>query len=49
MLVGNDTQLIEKAFSKLHAGNWQQGQPIPKWDGKASQRIVEILVKLHEG
>lgn len=49
MLVGNDTQLIEKAFSKLHAGNWQQGQLIPKWDGKASQRIVEILVKLHEG
>lgn len=45
VLVGNDKDKITKYFGKLKEGKWQQAQDIPLWDGKASERIVEILLE----
>lgn len=43
-LVGNDPKNIAKAFDDVMAGQWAKRQDIPLWDGKASERIVRILV-----
>ncbi len=48
MLVGNDIDKINNAFHLLDTENWKQSQPIPKWDGKASERIADYLIKLYE-
>lgn len=42
-LVGTDPQNIKPAMEKLFAGNWKEGGIPEKWDGKAAQRIVNIL------
>jgi len=49
ILVGNDKIKIIKAFQKLKASNWKQAQKIPLWDGKASERIIERLMKIFYG
>lgn len=43
MLVGTNPQNIAPAIQKLFDGKWQKGLVPPLWDGKASERIVEIL------
>jgi UDP-N-acetylglucosamine 2-epimerase (non-hydrolysing) len=43
-LIGTDPKKIKPALEKLLAGNWKQGQIPEKWDGKAAERIVEILL-----
>jgi len=43
-LVGNDPKNIRKALDDVMAGQWAKGQDIFLWDGKASERIVRILV-----
>ena len=48
VLVGNDTGKINSAFKKLLSGNWKRAQDIPKWDGKASIRIIDQIVSLDE-
>lgn len=45
-LVGTNPKAIAPAIEKLRAGNWKQTQTIPKWDGKAAERIVEVLLEL---
>ena len=47
MLVGNDVDKINKAFSLLDNNSWQKGQEIPRWDGKAARRIVDHLLKIY--
>lgn len=47
MLVGQDLELIEQAFDKLHANSWPQAQEIPLWDGKAATRIVQSLITIY--
>jgi UDP-N-acetylglucosamine 2-epimerase (non-hydrolysing) len=44
-LVGSDPSKIDSAFELLHSGSWKQAKPIPKWDGEASQRIVECILR----
>jgi UDP-N-acetylglucosamine 2-epimerase (non-hydrolysing) len=47
ILVGQDHDKMLKAFEKLFSGNWKKGS-IPKlWDGHASKRIVEHLLRLY--
>lgn len=46
VLVGNDSQKIEEAFKLLNSNNWKHSKTIPKWDGKASQRIIEHILTL---
>jgi UDP-N-acetylglucosamine 2-epimerase (non-hydrolysing) len=45
-LIGTAPKRIKPALEKLLAGHWKQGQIPEKWDGKAAQRIVEVLVKM---
>lgn len=44
-LVGNDPNLIRTAFEEVLSGNWPTGQDIPMWDGKAADRIAEVIAR----
>lgn len=43
MLLGNCPEHIFAAFEKLRNGQWQLGKSPEFWDGKAAERIVDIL------
>lgn len=49
VLVGNDKTKISEAFNKLKNAPWKKGETIPLWDGKASERIILQLLKIHYG
>ncbi|SLM28682.1 UDP-N-acetylglucosamine 2-epimerase (fragment) [Desulfamplus magnetovallimortis] len=42
-LVGASREAILNAYGKVNAEEWKKGQRPKFWDGKASERIVEIL------
>jgi UDP-N-acetylglucosamine 2-epimerase (non-hydrolysing) len=42
-LVGTNPDHLAPALALLRAGRWKKGSIPEKWDGKASQRIVEAL------
>lgn len=42
-LVGNETDKIIKGYEKIKNGNLKEYHIPPMWDGKTSERIVEIL------
>ena len=42
-LIGTNPNAIKPALDILFAGEWQQGDIPPLWDGHAAERIVEIL------
>ena len=44
-LLGTDPSAIRPAMEKLFAGKWKKGGIPELWDGKAAERIVEILLK----
>ncbi len=46
-LVGTNPKNIKPALDKLFAGQWKKGGIPEKWDGKTSERIVEVLKKLY--
>jgi UDP-N-acetylglucosamine 2-epimerase (non-hydrolysing) len=35
---------MESAFNELNSGNWKAGKIPELWDGKAAERIVDVLV-----
>ena len=43
LLLGFYKDQIKEAFEKLFSGNWKKSEVPELWDGKASERIVEIL------
>ena len=45
-LIGTNPNNIGPAFKKLFNGEWQTGSVPDKWDGKAAERIIDILLKL---
>jgi len=45
VLVGNDPVSIKDAVEKVLCGDQPKGLIPPKWDGKAAERIVDILSK----
>ena len=45
VLVANDRDKISDAFQTLKDSKWKETQKIPLWDGKASERIIERLLK----
>lgn len=46
-LIGTDPKKsIRPAMEKLFSGNWKKGTIPQLWDGKASQRIVEVLLAI---
>lgn len=44
-LVGTDPKGIAPALDTLFAGRWKKGGIPEKWDGKTSERIVDILLR----
>jgi UDP-N-acetylglucosamine 2-epimerase (non-hydrolysing) len=46
MLLGNDSENIYKAFERLRSGHWQLGKSPELWDGKASERIADVLTAI---
>ncbi|MFZ3044633.1 MAG: UDP-N-acetylglucosamine 2-epimerase (non-hydrolyzing) [Desulfatirhabdiaceae bacterium] len=45
-LIGTDPKTVGPAMEKLFEGNWKKGMIPEKWDGKAAERIVNILINL---
>ncbi|MEP7106926.1 MAG: UDP-N-acetylglucosamine 2-epimerase (non-hydrolyzing) [Ferruginibacter sp.] len=45
-LIGTDPKNIAPTFEKLFKGNWKKGGIPQKWDGKAAERIVQILINI---
>ncbi|MDK9557294.1 UDP-N-acetylglucosamine 2-epimerase (non-hydrolyzing) [Marinobacter sp. M216] len=45
-LLGTDPRAIKPAMSKLFSGNWKEGRVPEKWDGRAAQRIVDVILSL---
>lgn len=45
-LLGTNPKAIKSAMEKLFSGNWKRSREIPLWDGKASERIVQILSRI---
>jgi UDP-N-acetylglucosamine 2-epimerase (non-hydrolysing) len=45
-LLGEYPNAIKKAMDVLFAGMWKSGGIPPLWDGKAAERIVDVLLKL---
>lgn len=46
-LVGTDPSKIPGALEKVFSGQWKQGSIPELWDGKAAERIVDVLVNLY--
>jgi UDP-N-acetylglucosamine 2-epimerase (non-hydrolysing) len=45
-LIGTNPKAIKPVLEKLFRGEWKKGKIPPLWDGKAADRIVEILQRL---
>jgi len=45
VLVGTDSKQLKKHLEHLFNDEWKQAKPIPFWDGKTAERIVDVLVK----
>jgi UDP-N-acetylglucosamine 2-epimerase (non-hydrolysing) len=45
IIVGSDKEKISKSVDDILKGNFKRGGRVPLWDGKASRRIAEILLK----
>ena len=42
-LIGTNPEAIKPTLEKLFAGKWKEGGVPELWDGKAAERIVEVL------
>ena len=47
-LIGTDPAALAPAFDRIVAGAWKKGTIPEKWDGRAGERIVQILEDLLE-
>ncbi|MDP3930607.1 MAG: UDP-N-acetylglucosamine 2-epimerase (non-hydrolyzing) [Bacteroidota bacterium] len=45
-LIGTNPEKIKPYMELICQGNWKKGGIPPKWDGKASERIVDELIEL---
>lgn len=46
-LIGTDPSAISPTLQKLFDGKWKKGGIPPLWDGKTSDRIVEVITRLY--
>ena len=42
-LVGNNPDKVRLGLEDVLQGRWSEGKDIPLWDGKAGERVVEVL------
>ena len=47
-LVGTNPANIKAALEKLFSGKWRKGNIPELWDGKASTRIIDAVMKIYE-
>jgi UDP-N-acetylglucosamine 2-epimerase (non-hydrolysing) len=47
-LIGDNIAKLEKSLEQVMQGNWKKGGIPQFWDGKTSERIVEILHAIYE-
>jgi len=45
-MIGENMDSLADAFKKVKAGSWKKGAIPELWDGRTSQRIVDVLLKL---
>ena len=45
-LVGNDPSKVRLGLEDVLQGRWPKGSDIPFWDGKAGERVVEVLLSV---
>lgn len=45
-MIGENMNSLAAAFRKINSGGWKKGAIPELWDGRTSQRIVDILIKL---
>ncbi|MEJ7691776.1 UDP-N-acetylglucosamine 2-epimerase (non-hydrolyzing) [Daejeonella sp.] len=45
-LLGTHPEALKAALKTLLSGSWKDGSIPPLWDGKAAERIVDVLLKL---
>ncbi|MNY72225.1 UDP-N-acetylglucosamine 2-epimerase [compost metagenome] len=45
-LIGTNPENIKPYMNKLFSGKWKEGTDIPFWDGAASKRIIDSILKL---
>ncbi len=45
-MVGDDLETLKKALEKLKGGRWKKGEIPELWDGRAAERIVNVLVSM---
>jgi UDP-N-acetylglucosamine 2-epimerase len=45
-LAGSNTELIVEYANKILDNNWKTGNIPELWDGKTSERILDVLTKL---
>ncbi|MGI9527947.1 MAG: non-hydrolyzing UDP-N-acetylglucosamine 2-epimerase [Weeksellaceae bacterium] len=43
-LAGHDYSLIQKYISKIKESNWKKAEPVPLWDGKTAERILDVIL-----
>jgi len=43
-IVGHDLELAAGLVDRILSGEYKQGRPIPRWDGRAAERVVEVLL-----
>jgi len=48
-LVGNDPNKVHQGLEDVLQGRWPKGRDIPLWDGKAGERVVQVLLKSFPG
>lgn len=44
-LVGRNAADIDRALAEIASGGWPTGDDVPLWDGKAGERIADILLE----
>lgn len=45
-LIGTNPKVLQKVMEKLFKGNWKKGSIPERWDGKAAERIIQIIINL---
>jgi UDP-N-acetylglucosamine 2-epimerase (non-hydrolysing) len=45
-MIGENMGSLAEAFRKVNSGSWKKGAIPELWDGRTSQRIVDVLLKL---
>ncbi len=48
VLVGTNPDNVKPALDELFSGQWKQGRVPQFWDGKAAERIVDVLININK-